>query len=72
MRDVALRIGITERAVQRIVRELVEEGYVTVTRQGRRNHYEVCAHRHLRHPISRHRTLGHLIDLGLGGKLKRK
>jgi hypothetical protein len=72
MRDVAARVGITERAVQRIVAELEEGGYVTVTRSGRRNHYAVNSNQPLRHPIESHRTVGNLIELGLGGKPKKK
>lgn len=43
MRDIAGAIGITERAAQRIVAELIQYGYVTRTREGRRNHYTVRA-----------------------------
>jgi hypothetical protein len=71
MRDVAIRVGITERAVQRIVAELEAGGYLVVTRVGRRNTYEVNADRPLRHPVEGHRTVGHLVELGLGGKPKR-
>jgi DNA-binding transcriptional ArsR family regulator len=72
MRDVALRIGITERAVQRIVAELEEGGYLTITREGRRNRYEVHDDLPMRHSIEGHRMLSHLIEFGLGGKSKRK
>jgi hypothetical protein len=72
MRDVASRVGITERAVQRIVAELEEGGYVNVTRSGRRNHYAVNSGQPLRHPIESHRTIANLIELGLGGKPKKK
>ena len=63
LRDVAERVGITERAVQRIVRELAEGGYVDVERVGRRNHYGVDPSLALRHPIEAHRTVGELIAL---------
>lgn len=72
MRDVAVRIGITERAVQRIVAELDAGGYLTITRHGRRNRYEVNGSLPLRHPTVAHRTVGQLVELGLGGKPKRK
>lgn len=51
VRDLALKVGITERAVQRIVHDLVEEGYLSVTKRGRRNHYEPNLDAHLRHPL---------------------
>lgn len=57
MRDVAAEVGITERAVQHIVAELVEAGYLTRHRVGRRNHYEVHADLPLRHPVEG----GHLV-----------
>jgi len=72
MRDIADRIGVTERAVQRIIAELEEGGYVKITREGRRNRYSVDSTRPLRHPITSHRLLSHLIELGLGGKSKKR
>lgn len=65
-RDVAARVGVTERAVIRLVGDLVDAGYVDVAREGRRNRYRVHAARPLRHPIERHRTAQDLIDLVLG------
>ena len=51
IRDLAERVGITERAVQRIVAELEQEGYLTHVRDGRRNLYKVRVHLPLRHPV---------------------
>ena len=72
MRDVAVRVGITERAVQRIVAELEQGGYLTITREGRRNRYGVNPDLPLRHTVEAHRTVGQLIDLVLGGKWRKK
>jgi len=66
LRDVAARVGITERAVQRIVTDLEAEGYLTVSKEGRRNRYRLHLERSLRHPIEGHRTVKSLIDLALG------
>jgi DNA-binding Lrp family transcriptional regulator len=63
LRDVAERVGITERAVQRIVADLEEAGYLTRVRSGRRNEYQVHAHKPLRHPIEAHRDVSALIEL---------
>ena len=63
LRDVATRVGITERAVQRIVSELEAEGYLLRYREGRRNRYEVVPDRPLRHPIERHQRVASLIAL---------
>lgn len=63
LRDVAERVGITERAVQRIVAELEEGGAITRVRDGRRNRYEVHPEAPLRHPIEAHRTIADLIAL---------
>ena len=63
MRDVADLVGITERAVQRIVNELSEAGYLRVTKDGRRNIYEVHSELPLRHPIEAHRSVGELLGL---------
>lgn len=63
MRDVADLVGITERAVQRIVSELEEAGYVEREKDGRRNRYRVDRSKPLRHPIEAHRRVSALIDL---------
>ena len=63
LRQVAGEVGITERAVQRIVRELEQAGVLTRTRQGRRNSYTVEPHFHLRHPLEAHCTVGELLAL---------
>jgi DNA-binding MarR family transcriptional regulator len=63
LRDVADRVGITERAVQRIVSELEDAGYITRSRVGRRNLYEVHEQKPLRHPIEAHRDVSALLDL---------
>ena len=62
-RDIADRVGSTERAAQAIVSDLVSAGYVTRTRVGRRNHYEVHPDLPLRHPIERSRQVRELLRL---------
>ena len=71
MRDIADLVGITERAVQRIVADLEEEGYLERIREGRRNRYEVRADQPLRHSIERHQQVSSLITLVLGARRKR-
>lgn len=63
LRDIAERVGITERAAQRIVGDLVAEGYVTTAREGRRNHYEVHFDRKLRHPLECGADVGGLVQV---------
>ncbi len=63
MRDIALVVGITERAVQRIVSDLEEAGYIARIRHGRRNRYEVRGDLPLRHPVERHEKVSSLIAL---------
>jgi predicted ArsR family transcriptional regulator len=62
-RDIADRVGITERAAQRIVSDLVAEGYLSRTRVGRRNRYAVNRHGHLRHPVFKDFEIGPLLDV---------
>ena len=66
LRDVADKVGITERAVQRIVAELEEGGYVTHDKVGRRNHYEVHAQLPLRHPLENHLEVDALLRVLTG------
>lgn len=63
MRDVAERVGITERAVQRIVGDLEEAAAITRERDGRRNRYRINPARPLRHPVESHCSVGELLDL---------
>lgn len=63
MRDVAAQVGITERAVQRIIADLERAGYIERRRDGRRNHYEIRRHLPLRHPVERHQPIAALIAL---------
>ena len=62
-REIAARVGITERAAQAIVADLVGEGYVKRTRVGRRNHYEIHPDRPLRHPVEQRHSVGELLRL---------
>ncbi|MEZ6114987.1 MAG: winged helix-turn-helix transcriptional regulator [Pirellulaceae bacterium] len=63
LREIALRVGITERAVQRIVQDLEDGGFIERERVGRRNHYRVIRDRFLRHPIESHCKIDQLIEL---------
>lgn len=65
LRDVAAQVGITERAVQRIVADLETAGVLTRVREGRRNRYKVDPRVSLRHPVEAHRNIGDLLALVL-------
>jgi DNA-binding MarR family transcriptional regulator len=62
-RDLAEQVGITERAAQRILADLISDGYVTRTKVGRRNRYEINPRGHLRHPVLRDLSVGPLIEV---------
>lgn len=66
LRAVADRVGITERAVQRIVSDLVSAGVLVRGKQGRQNVYAVHADRALRHPVESHKTVRDLLVMVLG------
>ncbi len=63
LRDIAVEVGITERAAQRIVADLVGAGYVTRQRTGRRNQYTVNRDLEMRHPAQFGYEIGPLLDL---------
>jgi DNA-binding MarR family transcriptional regulator len=65
LRDVAEKVGITERAVQRIVGHLEDAMVLTKEREGRRNHYRIDMNCPLRHPLESHRTVGSLLHMVL-------
>jgi DNA-binding IclR family transcriptional regulator len=62
-RDIAQSVGITERAAQRIVADLIESGYIESERVGRRNHYSINADVAMRHPAQRGHEIGELLQL---------
>jgi len=68
MRNMAEMVGITERAVQKIIADLEEGGYLTRSRNGRRNRYVLHPHQPLRHPIERHWTVDSLLALVVTSK----
>lgn len=63
LRDVAEKVGITERAVQRIVSELEEEGYLVRVKDGRRNSYKLTLSKSLRHDVEKNCHVKTLVDL---------
>jgi len=62
-REIAIQVGITERAVQRIVKRMVEAGVLKIEKEGRRNRYELDLDQQLRHPLESHKTIGEFIRL---------
>ena len=72
LREIAEKVGITERSVQRIVRELEQEGFLEKERVGRRNRYKLILKRELRHKLEKHTTIEDVINVlqGKGAKSK--
>ncbi|HSW30523.1 MAG TPA: winged helix-turn-helix domain-containing protein [Longimicrobiales bacterium] len=72
VRDLAGRVGVTERAVLLILADLEREGIVRRVREGRRNRYELRLDGSLRHPLEEHRTVGELLAMvdGRKGRLR--
>jgi len=72
LREVASKVGISERATHRIVCELVDEGYLTRTRVGSRNHYEVHLEAALRRPEHAGESVGRVIWMLAGNDAPRE
>lgn len=68
LREVAARVGVTERAVQRIVADLEAAGVLLRERDGRRNRYSIHRDSQLRHANEAHCTVGMLIDIVVGSE----
>ena len=64
LKNVAIQVGITERAVMNIIKDLVEAGILEKVREGRRNSYIIHEEKHLRHPIESSSTIRELLKLG--------
>jgi predicted ArsR family transcriptional regulator len=63
LREVAVRVRITERAVQRIIADLETGGFIEREKFGRQNRYRIRANQPLRHPNQSHHTIGELLAL---------
>ncbi len=63
LRDVALEVGITERAVQKIVKDMQDAGFLTINKHGRRNRYQINRRKSLRHGLESHCNVGKLLAL---------
>lgn len=61
--ELASEVGISERAVRRIIAELHETGYITKRREGRRVQYQVKYHAPLRHKALRDKAVGELLKV---------
>jgi len=69
LRDIADRVGITERSAYGIVLDLAKAGYIVKERSGRRNRYQIQTHLPLPEPTSRERTVGEVLALLAGTEL---
>jgi len=69
LREIGDTVGITERAAHRIVVELADAGYISRTRNGRRNHYTIQSHLPLPDPLPREQKLGDLLAILAGQPL---
>ncbi|NUP51124.1 MAG: MarR family transcriptional regulator [Catenulispora sp.] len=69
VKELSVAAGITERATAMIVADLVDAGYVTRERVGRRNRYRLHLDRGFRHPSLRGVRVGPFLDLLTGGRL---
>jgi DNA-binding MarR family transcriptional regulator len=63
LRSVAQKIGITERAIQRIVADLEAEGYLTREKKGRQNTYVIHREQRVGHALLADMDLGGMLDL---------
>lgn len=61
VRDLAIDIGITERAVLGIISDLETAGYISIEKIGRRNKYKVNKNLTFRHELESHKKIGDLI-----------
>lgn len=62
LREIAVRLGLTERTTAAVVADLRTSGYIQVTRRGRHNHYRVNTNKRLRRAAHRNTKVGSLIS----------
>ncbi len=69
-REIAQKVGVTERAIQKVIYELEKEGYIVRHRVGRSNRYTVHPELPMRHRMEREHAVGNLL-LALGCDLQK-
>lgn len=72
IRDIAARCRLTERAVQKIISDLEEDGYLSHTRSGRTNHYRIDPSKILRHPAEAGLTVASLLSMLVRAEVERQ
>jgi len=70
LRDIATRLGLTERSAYGIVSDLAEAGYVVKEKDGRRNHYQIQHHLPLPETPDRDQAIGDVLGVLAGDELK--
>ena len=63
VREIAELVGVTERAVLKIISELSDAGFISIEKIGRENRYSVTSDVPLRHPLEQHRTVSELLEM---------
>jgi DNA-binding MarR family transcriptional regulator len=61
VREISEQVGLTERQAHRVLADLVDEGYLSRERIGRRNRYQVNHARPMRHPAIAELEVGDLL-----------
>lgn len=61
LREVADKVGVTERTAMRLINQLDKAGILERVKQGRRNYYRITTDKHIRHPLEAHCTIEELL-----------
>lgn len=63
IREIALEVGITERAAIKIIADLEKDGYLTIIKNGRKNIYQIIANKHFKHDLEKECQVADFIDI---------
>lgn len=63
IREVSIKVGITERRAQKIISQLIEDGYLKATKVGRNNRYKIVGRKKLKHPVEDRCSISDLIEI---------
>jgi hypothetical protein len=72
LRDIAASLDITDRSAHGIVADLTAAGYVVKQKDGRRNRYQIQAHRPLPEPASQEPAIGEVLALLIGNRARQQ
>lgn len=63
IREISIKVGITERTVANIISDLEKDGFIEIIKEGRKNIYKIIEEKHFRHELEKHCEVKDFIEI---------